>query len=390
MRPEKKRKSQAYTTCNKVQLIRGGKEYFKLLLLLIDQAVESIHLQTYIFEDDETGRLVADALKAAAKRKVKVYLLLDGYASQPLPDVFIEELKNAGINFRFFQPLLKSRHFYFGRRLHHKIFVADSKFAITGSKNISNRYNDMPGVPSWLDFTVYLEGEVARELCILCAKIWKGYSMQKNTISCGSPLTGDEANGSTIVRVRRNDWLQKKNQVSATYIEMLRTAHSHVTILSSYFLPGKIIRNRLKAAAKRGVKIKVIVAGKSDVMISKNAERWLYDWLLRNKIEVYEYEPAILHAKTVVCDTKWCTIGSYNINNISAYTSVELNVDILDENFTAEVENTLHDIIRNESVLITDEKNRLAKNIFKQFIRWASYQAIRTMYYLVTFYYRRG
>ncbi len=392
MRLGRKKKPQPFSTCSKVQLIRGGKEYFELLLSLVNNAKETIHLQTYIFEEDETGRLVADALIAAAKRNVKVYLLLDGYASQALTKTFIDELKKAGICFRFFEPLLKSKHFYFGRRLHHKIFVADARFAITGSKNISNRYNDMPGAPAWLDLTVYMEGKIAKDLCMLCAKTWKGFRLKKNLISCEPGLASSLLNDEEItqVRIRRNDWLRKKNQVSATYAEMLGTAKSHITILSSYFLPGKIIRNELKAAAKRGVIIKVIVAGRSDVMISKNAERWLYDWLLRNNIQVYEYEPAILHAKSAVCDNEWATIGSYNINNISAYTSIELNVDIHDPAFAKEVDDTLQDIISHESVLITNETHSRTKNIFKQFIRWSSYQAIRLMFYLVTFYYKRS
>lgn len=114
----KRRLSREYSKQNKVRLIRGGKEYFELTLSLINKATESIHLQTYIYEEDETGREVANALKAAAKRNVKVYLLVDGYASQALSKSFIADLENSGVQFRFFEPLLKSRHFYFGRRMH--------------------------------------------------------------------------------------------------------------------------------------------------------------------------------------------------------------------------------------------------------------------------------
>ena len=99
-------------------------------------------------------------------------------------------------------------------------------------------------------------------------------------------------------------------------------------IMCSYFLPGKVISRLLKNASRRGVKIRVITAGPSDVMVAKYAERWMYDWLLRNKIELYEYQPNILHAKVAICDSEWLTIGSYNINNISAYASIELNVDV--------------------------------------------------------------
>jgi cardiolipin synthase len=390
MAPITRKTAGIYSKNNKVRLIRGGKEYFELIIALIEKATKTIHLQTYIYEDDETGRMVAEALKIAAKRNISVYLLVDGYASQALSKSFVSELEDAGVHFRFFEPLLKSRHFYFGRRMHHKLLVVDARYAVTGSKNISNRYNDMNGTQAWLDMNLFIEGELVYDLCILCIKTWKGFRVEKRLAPCSRftdlDFAEDEA---TELRMRRNDWLRRKNQISRTYIEMLRKANSHITILCSYFLPGKLMRNLLSRAARRGVKIKVIVAGKSDVMISKNAERWLYDWLLRHNIEIYEYEPAVLHAKTAVFDSEWTTIGSYNINNLSAYTSIELNVDIHSTVFAKEVEHSLQDIIKNESVFITTEKHLKTKNIFKQFVRWLSYQSIRLVFYLVTFYYKR-
>lgn len=189
--------------------------------------------------------------------------------------------------------------------------------------------------------------------------------------------------------MRRNDWVRRKNEISATYIEMFRNAQSHITILCSYFLPGKIIRKLLRNAAKRGVTIKVIVTDRSDIMLAKHAERWLYDWLLRNNIELFEYQPAVLHAKIAVCDSKWLTIGSYNINNLSAYASIELNLDVNNANFASGVEQTLTTIIQNECVAINKEKHIQTNNVFKQFIRWASYQILRIIFYMLTFYYKQ-
>src|SRR6476619_4012028 len=130
-----------YTIRNKVRFIRGGDEYFNLLTNLIDSSIHSIHLQTYIFDDDETGSLIADAMINAAQRNVQVYLLADGYASRVMSRSFINRLQNSGIHFKFFEPLFRSKHFYFGRRLHHKVFVADGKHALVGGLNIANRYN---------------------------------------------------------------------------------------------------------------------------------------------------------------------------------------------------------------------------------------------------------
>lgn len=383
--------SSDYSGQNKVELIHGGAEYFGLLIQLINDARESIHLQTYIFEDDETGRRVADALKNAALRKVQVYLLADGYASQQMSASFVNTLTTAGIHFRFFEPILKSNNYYFGRRLHHKVFVADTRFTLLGGINITNRYNDMPKNPAWLDFALYAEGEIARELCILCWKTWNGYPANMEITPCEEKqlLFNFSKEETCMVRMRRNDWVRRKNEVSSTYNEMFRNARSHITILCSYFLPGKMIRRRLKNAAKRGVKIKVITAGPSDVMMSKYAERWMYDWLLRNKIELYEYQPTVLHAKVAVCDSEWITIGSYNINNISAYASIELNLDVRNPSFALQAEQKLEAIIKNDCVAITKEKHSSSNNIFKQFIRWCSYEIIRLMLYLFTFYFRQ-
>ncbi|MBK7883366.1 MAG: hypothetical protein IPJ81_05955 [Chitinophagaceae bacterium] len=170
------KKSHKYSPCNKVKLVRGGREYFDMLLLLINNAKESIHLQSYIYSDDETGCLIADALQAAVKRNVQVYLLADGYASQALSKEFIDGLNDAGINFKFFEPFYKSKYFYFGRRMHHKVFVADASYVLVGGINITNRYNDMPGQPAWLDFALYAEGEIAKQLCILCWKTWNDFA----------------------------------------------------------------------------------------------------------------------------------------------------------------------------------------------------------------------
>ena len=383
--------SNDFKTQNRIKLIRGGKEYFDVLLELINKATDSIHLQTYIYDDDETGRQVADALIAAAKRNVDVYLLADGYASQVMAQNFINELKASGVHFRFFEPVFRSKYFYFGRRMHHKVFVADTKYALVGGINITNRYNDMPEKPAWLDFALYAEGEIARDLCVLCWKTWNGFPLKMGLTPCEEKqLVFDFIKEETSqVRMRRNDWVWRKNEITATYREMFGNARSHITIICSYFLPGKSIRRLLRLASKRGVKIKIVTAGQSDVMLAKHAERWMYDWLLRNKIELYEFQPAVLHAKVAVCDGDWLTIGSYNINDISAYASIELNLDVHHADFASEVEQKLEAIIQTECVHITKEKHVRTKNIFKQFIRWFSYEFIRLGLYMLTFYYKQ-
>lgn len=390
MSGKKSRKASRITTRNKVRLIRGGKEYFDLIVSLIDQAESSIHLQTYIFEDDATGQAVATALKRAAQRKVAVYVLVDGYASQGINAHFIDGLKLAGIQFRFFAPLLKSRHFYFGRRLHHKVFVADGRISLTGGINISDRYNDMPGNPAWLDFALYAEGEAARELCILCWKTWYGFPLKMGLTPCETTAAPTEwANyPEGKIKMCRNDWVRRKIEISVTYFDMFRNANSQITILCSYFLPGKVMRKLLSKATARGVKVTVIIAGPSDVMLAKLAEKWLYDWLLRNNIEIYEYQPAVLHAKLAVCDGEWFTVGSYNINDISAYASIELNLDVYDPVLTGSVVKMIQQEIIPHCLPIDTNDYLKKRRWYELFVRFGAYHITRLFIFLFTFYYK--
>lgn len=388
---EKKRLSGGYTMNNHVKFIRGGSAYFNQMVQMIDEAQQSIHLQTYIFDDDATGRLVGDALKRAAQRGVKVYMMPDGYASRTLSASFIHELKTAGVHFRFFEPLIKSKHFYFGRRLHHKIIIADTRCAMVGGLNITERYNDRPGYTAWLDFAVWVEGEIVNELCVLCWKTWKGFPAKTGALPCEqeylqAPFLPEAP---SQVRMRINDWVRNKNEISGSYIEMLKTAQSHVVILCSYFLPGETFRKKLSLASKRGIKIKIILAGLSDIKLAKYAERYIYDWLLRNNIAIYEYQGNVLHGKVSVCDSRWLTIGSYNINNISAHASIELNLDIRDENFAANVESVFENIIEKECVHITSTMLAQKRSLLKRFIWWCSYQTVKGLIYLFTFYFRK-
>jgi cardiolipin synthase A/B len=380
-----------FVSGNSVRLLRGGSAYFDNLEQSIDTAVDCIHLQTYIFTEDETGQRVADALVRASGRGVKVYLLADGYASDSLSAAFQTRLQEAGISFRFFEPLFRSRQFYLGRRLHHKVVVIDSRIAMVGGINVSNHYNDLPGAPAWLDFAIHVEGPIARDLCELCWKSWRGFPSTKYPAPCsywsGSPEK--EGLAPAAVRMRRNDWVRRKNQISRSYIELLQTARKEVIIVSSYFIPGRILRKNLAAAVSRGIKVKLILAGMSDVRISKNAERFMYDWLLRKGIEIYEYRNTVLHAKLATCDSSWFTVGSYNVNNISAYASVELNLDIQSEECTLHTVSLLQSIIQEHCQPITFEVHQKNRNIFSRFIQWCSYQFFRMIFFLFTFYFKQ-
>ena len=375
-----------YLAGNCVTLIRGGKDYFNSMLQLINGAKNVIHLQIYILENDKTGKLIVEALKDAVKRGVKVYLLVDGYASQGMGKAMVQEIETAGIYFRFFEPMFRSKEFYLGRRLHHKILAVDSRIGMVGGINIGDRYNDLPGQPAWLDYGVVVEGPIVYQLCLICVKTWKGYLQPTKYPSCNKEYTpkdiSEEENSK--IRVRRNDWVRRRNQISTSYIQIFQNAKEEIIILCSYFLPGTQIKRHIRSATRRGIKIKVITTGRSDVILSKNAERFMYAWLLRNKIQIFEYQKNVLHGKLAVCDSDLVTIGSYNVNDLSAYASIELNLDISNPNFAERVKEELVNIMEHDCVQITAKEYHRTTNVIKKFVRWTSYRIIRLILYIVT------
>ena len=370
-------KLSTFTYANRVKLVRGGRDFFDLLKALIDSANESIYFQFYIFENDSTGREIAEALKAAARRKVRVYMLLDGYASLDLPSDFIEDLRASGIHFRWFKNFFKNNRFFIGRRLHHKVVVVDGTKSIVSGINISDRYNDTDVSVAWLDWGVYSEGSVSLRLEQICRRRIRDYSWDSNRELEAA------AGQKCAVRVCVNDWVSRKNEISRCYLQLLRDAKTQVIIMTPYFMPGYRFRRSLKAAVKRGIRIQIVLTGISDILVAKYSERYLYNWLLRHGIEIFEYQKSVLHGKMIVADGARVSVGSYNVNNLSAYASIELNLEISDEEFSSIAEGALRKIIEKDCVQIT--KQSIKSNWFARGLEMAAYNFLRLMLFIFAF-----
>jgi cardiolipin synthase A/B len=369
-----------YTHSNHVHLMPGGKEFFHILNSKIAEAQKTIYFQFYIFDEDETGRSVANELIAAAKRKVTVYVLLDKYGSNKLSSDFIQELVDAGIHFRWFTAFFKNKKFYVGRRLHHKVIVIDSNKSFVCGLNISDRYNEVDGNAAWLDWAVYTEGLTSLHLEQICKKRIRDHSPGK--IKYDKHASNKKQ---YTINVCVNDWVSRKGQITASYLRAIRAATTSIHIMSPYFLPGHQFRSALKRAVKRGVSVQLILAGNSDVPIGKYAERYMYEWLIRNNIQVYEYQPSILHGKMATSDGEWSSVGSYNVNNLSAYASIELNLEIINKNFAQDVQNRLETIIQNDCHQITRQVYKYETNLWRRFAYGSMYNFMRLMLFIFTF-----
>lgn len=363
-----------------VQLVHSGDDYFSRLERIINDAVTEIHIQTYIFDNDATGKRILLALKEALKRQVKVYLLLDGFGSLSFPNEVSKEFRQAGGHIRFFSPLFSASSFYIGRRLHKKVVVADGKVALIGGINIANRYQGTSVERPWLDFAIEINSPIAKDIQSHCKA---NYSKKKNALrKTISPIFDTEEK--VTIQILQNDWLNRKSEISEAYIQAVSEAKEKVIIVGSYFLPGRKLTNALLEASKSKVKIQLILSGVSDLPMTRRASCYLYSKLLKHNIELYEWNQSVLHGKAMVVDGSWSTIGSFNLNNLSSYASIEMNVGIESPAFAALFEEELQQILL-QCQKITPESFQTRNTISSKINNALSYYITRGIEIIVTY-----
>lgn len=368
-----------YTGGHSVELLRSGEPFFAANIRAIDRARKYIHFQSYIIDEDETGMRIIDALVRAAERGVRTYLLLDAFGTKYLSGDFIRKIEDSGILFRFFSPAFITKGFQLSLRLHHKVLLVDGEEAIIGGMNVANRYHGTKQKKEWLDFAVIVRGPECVYVNRIVRRTWNKTFISKNERSHEIIHAVKTYEDDIRLRITENNWYRNKIEILRSYRHAFKHSQSNMIIFASYFLPGRLERKLLRLASSRGVDIKIVLAAESDAPIFKRATRFLYDYLLRNNIKLYEYLPSNLHAKVATVDGNWCTIGSYNLNHISDYGSIEMNVDILDKGFTGKFEKILLGIIRSDCRQVTFEEYLRFKTIFSQFSGWISYEMIRLL-----------
>lgn len=365
----------------KMVLVPSGKDFFDRLLGIISNAQTELHLQTYIFENDTTGREVADALKMAAFRNVKVYVLLDGYGSAPLQKHFINDLIASGVNIRFFAPFFSFNSIYLGRRLHHKIAVADGKVTLVGGINIADKYRGTPNIEPWLDYAVQVtDTAIATHLQGLCKAIY----LKKHKESIAVTKNMFRLPKDVIVHIIQNDWLRRKNEIYEAYANAIQNATNEITILGSYFFPGQRLSKALKEVSLKGVKVKLILAGVSDVPLARRATHHLFRLFLINNIELYEWKNSVLHGKVATADQTWATIGSFNLNHLSSYGSIELNLEVISKQFAKTIESNLNGVME-KCEKITYETLKARGGTFSLMLNWLAYRLVRILLRITTY-----
>lgn len=347
---------------NRVELLEGGDALFPRMREAIGRAQREVWVATYIFHDDDTARGIMASLALAAGRGVAVHVVVDGFGSKNTLPAMRELLLPAGVRLEVFRPverwysLLQPGQL---RRLHQKLCVCDDEVAFVGGINliddrldIHHGWSELPR----LDFAVECRGPLALAVHATAramwarAHLWQGWrDGVRQLVRAARPVQETRAllrqlRGATrlpevpdappvraafVVR----DNLRQRRAIERSYVEAIRGARECVDIAVPYFYPGRVFRRVLRHAARRGVRVRLLLQGKIDYRIAALAARALYAELRAHGVRIYEYTPAFLHAKVAVVDDSWATVGSSNIDPTSLLLNLEANVVVSDAGF---------------------------------------------------------
>ncbi|ELY2646113.1 cardiolipin synthase ClsB [Cronobacter sakazakii] len=335
---------------NHIELLENGDEFYPAVFDAIDKARSKVILETFIWFDDNVGRQLHDVILNAAQRGVSIEVLLDGYGSPDLSDEFVGTLTSAGVMFRYYDPRPRTMGMRTNvfRRMHRKIVVIDGEVAFVGGINYSAEHMSDYGPEAKQDYAVRVEGPVVQDIYHFVlsnlgeervSRWWQRHYQQavENT-------TPGEAQALFVWR-DNND---HRDDIERHYLKMLANAKKEVIIANAYFFPGYRLLHAMRNAARRGVKVKLIVQGEPDMPIVKVGARLLYNYLVKGGVEVYEYLRRPLHGKVALMDDHWATVGSSNLDPLSLSLNLEANLIIHDTQFNQTLRDNLTRLIHED------------------------------------------
>jgi cardiolipin synthase len=386
------------TSGNKVTLLIDGPPTYAAMFKAMENARDHINIETFIIEDDETGRRFSDLWLKKQAEGVQVNLIYDSKGSFYTPASFFQRLRDAGVQvvaFNPVNPLKAHRSWSMEHPDHRKILIVDGKTAFTGGVNISAVYSTsppsgasglsgasgssgaMPGKKApivWRDTDVQIEGPVVAEFQKLFLETWR---QQKGPERSGRNYFPElKAVGHCLVRAVGSSPGTTNRLTFIMYVSAITFAEQSLHLTNAYFVPDDETLKALGDAARRGVDVKLLLPGSTDSTLTLDAGRYYFTELLKSGVKIYERRNVMLHAKTMVVDGVWSTVGSTNMDFWSFSSNDEVNAVILNKEFAAEMEKMFAEdlAVSNEILLEEWEKrpqyNRMKEWFAHQFKRW--------------------
>ncbi|MDD2135147.1 cardiolipin synthase ClsB [Pseudomonas kurunegalensis] len=338
---------------NNVQLLINGEQYYPRVFKAMAQAREEILLETFIIFDDKVGQQLQQVLIEAARRGVRVEVVVDGYGTADLPTAFISAMTDVGVSFHAFdpQPRVVGLRTNLFRRLHRKIVVIDGERAFIGGINYSADHLGDFGAMAKQDYAVEVTGPVVAQVHAASKRLMSTVLQPPSAVR---PVT-EPAGASSAVLVERDNGL-RSTDIENHYLEAFRGARQRIVVANAYFFPGYRLMRELRNAARRGVDVRLILQGQPDMRWVRALSRLLYNYLLRDGVAIHEYCQRPLHGKVALVDDEWATVGSSNLDPLSLSFNLEANLFIRDRAFNQQLNRHLQALACDQCKPVTLER----------------------------------
>jgi cardiolipin synthase len=332
-----------------VQLLEGSGELFPALIAAMDGAARTVMLETYIFDFSGTAGDVAAALERAARRGVSVQVVVDGLGTPPPPRAWRDRFADAGVEWAVYSPPGLLGMLVPGRwqRMHRKLCLVDGHTAFCGGINILDDYHDPNHgtlTAPRFDFALQVQGPLVRDAARAMTRLWLRLRLRSRLQELGAALEGtpdsrwpvdpgDPVAPGARAGLALRDNLRYRTRIERAYRKAIGGAREEIIIANAYFVPGRKMRKALIMAARRGVRVRLLLQGRYEYFMQYYSSRPVYGSLLRAGVEIHEYAPSFLHAKVAVVDGRWATVGSSNLDPLSMLLAREANVMVEDAGF---------------------------------------------------------
>lgn len=375
-----------FLTGNKITLLESGYDYFPALVAAIDAAQVEFHLETYIFEDDTTGRNVAAALMRAAERGVAVRVLVDGFGASEFDAGLGAVMATRGVQTLIYRKEAGQKRWQRNRlrRMHRKLSVMDGRVAFVGGINIIDDYNngdDGDNENPRFDYAVQVEGPLVVCIHAEMRHVWRlvRWSRLGRRPPTPQPLSVvQQARGQTAAALLIRDNLRHRRDIENAYLDAINGAQSEILIANAYFLPGTRMLRALRAASRRGVRVTLLLQGRVEHALQYFATQSLYAGLLAAGVRIFAHKKSYLHAKVAVIDSDWATVGSSNIDPFSLLLAREANVLVRDPDFADQLRVSL------QKAMATDADEVSVAGLHKRawplrLLEWLAYSVVRLL-----------
>ena len=311
---------------NRVEVLTNGAQFYPAMRNAILQAQASVNMEAYIFAPGEAADMLIDAMVARARAGVEVRLVLDAIGSALMGGDSARRLHDAGCHLRFYQPLTWYGLARINNRTHRELLIVDGRMAFTGGAGVADWWlKPVDGTPAWRDTMVKIEGPIVASLQGVFAENW---------LECGGEILSSprdwpplEPAGSTEAMLVKSSPSDRATSSRVVFQMLIEGAASETDISTPYFLPDRALRQSLIRAARRGVRVRVVVPGtRTDQGLVRLASRRMYGELLSSGVKIFEYRSAMTHVKALLVDGAWAVIGTTNVDNRSFEHNDEVNV----------------------------------------------------------------